>query len=120
MESILQSTKQILGITSDFTAFDAELIIHINMALNVLYQLGVGEYPVVIHDANDTWADFLYEQYDLEMVKTYVAMKVKKVFDPPTGSGMNSLDSVISELEFRILVQADPYEGGTSKWNGCK
>lgn len=120
MDSILQSVKQILGINaelSDFTDFDNELILHINMALNVLFQLGFGKEAIVITGATEKWSDYIGSRTDVEMIKTYIAMKVKKNFDPPTsGAGMESLDSVIRELEFRINVLVDKIdeEGGSN------
>ena len=59
MDSILNSVKKIVDIDPSNTAFDDQLIIHINTALNVLRQLGVGddEYPLIIVDKDDKWED---------------------------------------------------------------
>ena len=42
MESILTSIKKMLGITEEYTHFDADLIMHINSVFVTLRQLGVG------------------------------------------------------------------------------
>ena len=42
MESILTSIKKLLGIPEDYTAFDDQIIIHINSVFMILNQLGVG------------------------------------------------------------------------------
>ena len=42
MDSILTSIKKLLGMDADYTAFDTDVIIHINTALAILCQLGVG------------------------------------------------------------------------------
>ena len=41
-ESILTSIKKLLGITEEYTHFDADLIIHINTVFMTLHQMGVG------------------------------------------------------------------------------
>lgn len=111
-ESILLSVKKILGIEPDYTHFDVDLIIHINSILSVLYQLGVGNVPFAISDSGETWSDFLGEDSpQLNDVKTYVALRVRLLFDPPTvGAVMESLKQTISELEWRINVTVDPGE----------
>lgn len=113
MDSILVSVKKILGITSTYTHFDADLIIHINTVLGILNQLGVGpENGFFIVDDRDKWTDFLGEDEQLlEAVKSFVALKVRMMFDPPTTSAVsNSIDNVLKELEFRINVMVDPKE----------
>ncbi len=40
--SILNSTKKILGIDANYTAFDLDIITHINSVFSGLSQLGVG------------------------------------------------------------------------------
>jgi hypothetical protein len=112
MDSILTSVKQQLGITEDYTAFDAELIIHINTVLRILNQLGVGLVGFNITDKTQTWADFLGSRADeLSDVKTYTYLKVRSFWDPPSvGSHVTAIDNMIKELEWRINVQIDPYD----------
>ena len=42
MDSILTSVKKLLGLAEGYTAFDADLIMHINSVLMILNQMGVG------------------------------------------------------------------------------
>lgn len=109
-DSILVSIKKLLGITEEYDYFDADIIMHINMALMVLYQLGVGpKTPFTIEDASATWSDFMGDSTDLAGVKTYVFLKVKLVFDPPQSSAaMEAIKQNIAELEWRLNVTADP------------
>lgn len=110
-DSILINIKFMLGILPEDNNFDNELILHINSVLGILYQLGVGKKPFVLKDGSETFADFLTDCPDLEMIKTYIYLKVKKVFDPPTsGSHMESIDNLIREYEFRINVWVDKEE----------
>ena len=41
-DSILTSTKKILGIAEDYTAFDMDVVTHITSAFSVLNQIGLG------------------------------------------------------------------------------
>lgn len=104
MDSILTSVKKLLGIDKEYDHFDMELIIHINSALSVLTQLGVGpEQGLAIFNEKDAWFDLLADDPRLEMVKTYVFLKVKMVFDPPSvATVIESFKRTISELEWRI------------------
>lgn len=111
MESILTSTKKLLGITEEYTHFDADLIIHINSVFTILTQLGVGpKEGFRIEDELATWNDFLQTESVLfDSVKSYMYLKVKLVFDPPlSGTVMEAYNRMISELEWRLNVTADP------------
>lgn len=108
-ESILTSIKKLLGITEEYTPFDVDIIMHINSVLFILYQLGVGNKPFTITDSSDLWEDFLGESTNLELIKSYIYLKVRLLFDPPqNGTLMEAMKQNISELEFRISVEVDP------------
>lgn len=110
MESILTSIKKLLGPDVDNEQFDTDIIIHINSVLMILTQMGVG--PVdgfSIHDKNATWEDFLGDDLALlEGVRSYVYMKVRLMFDPPTSSAaIESMTRMASEFEWRLNVAGD-------------
>ena len=112
MESILNSTKKMLGITPEYEHFDPDIIMHINSVFVILNQLGVGPENVYsITDASQTWDEFI-DDAQINMVKSYMYMKVRLMFDPPTGSVQEAMNRQISELEWRLNVAVDP--GGTS------
>lgn len=108
-DSILDTIKQLLGIEAEDTAFDTDVIVHINSALMTLNQLGVGPSAAFsIQDKDDIWEDFLEKSTDLEAVKTYIYLKVRTVFDPPSSSAvLEAMNRSISELEWRLNVQAE-------------
>lgn len=112
MESILTSIKKLLGIDEAYTHFDSDIIMHINSALMVLTQLGVGpEEGFMIEDDTSTWISFISEENaaKIEAVKSYVYLKVKLLFDPPISSAViESINRQISELEWRLNVAVDP------------
>ena len=109
MESILTSIKKLLGIEEDYVHFDADIIMHINSVLSILTQLGVGPSKgYSIKDANATWDEFITNPAKLELVKSYVYLKVRLMFDPPSSSSaIESMKQLISELEFRIIVAVE-------------
>lgn len=110
MDSILNSTKKLLGITEEYTHFDADIIMHINAVFLILNQMGVGpDAPFVITDASATWDQFSSNIAQIEMVKSYMGNKVKYLFDPPQGGAvMGALEKTIAEQEWRLNVACDP------------
>lgn len=109
MESILDSIKKLLGISSEYTQFDDDIIMHINSTFLTLNQLGVGPSGgFFIFDNSDVWSDFIGTDVNYNAVKTYVYLKVKLLFDPPLSSAViESINRMISELEWRLLVLAE-------------
>lgn len=109
MDSILTSIKKLLGMDEDYTAFDTDVIIHINTALAILCQLGVGpSNGFRIRDASSTWQDFVGDDPRLDDVKDYIYLKVKLLFDPPSSSAaIQSTEKLLSEIEWRLNVTAE-------------
>lgn len=110
MDSILTSIKKLLGIGEEDTAFDMDITIHINSALMILTQLGVGPpNGFTIEDKDDLWSDFISpDDKSFESVKTYMYLKVKLVFDPPPSSAVIEVfNKNIKELECRLRDAAD-------------
>jgi hypothetical protein len=109
MDSILISIKKMLGISKEYDAFDAVLIMHINTVFMNLHQLGVGPTKgFSIIDEGDKWSDFIPEDLRLESIKSYMYLKVKLLFDPPMNSAvMDSMTLQIKELEWRLNVTAE-------------
>ena len=108
MDSILTSVKKLLGITEEYKHFDSDLVMHINSVFLILNQLGVG--PVEgfsIYDETATWNDYLLDAVNLEMVKSYMYLRVKLLFDPPlTSSVAESMNRMIAEFEWRLRLAA--------------
>lgn len=109
MESILTSIKKLFGPEGTYDAFDNDLILHINTYLRVLNQLGIGVQNFRIADDTATWNDFLGENEALlDEVKSYIYLRVKIVFDPPSSSiVMNAFNEQIDELTWRLRVAGE-------------
>lgn len=112
MESILTSIKKLLGIPEEYEQFDMDVIMHINSALFVLTQLGVGPSEgFSITDKTSKWTDFVSNVKNIESIKTYVYLRVRLLFDPPSSSAVTeAMNRQISEFEWRINVAVDPGE----------
>ena len=108
--SILTSIKKLLGIAEEDTSFDQDIIMHINTVFAILAQLGVGPANgFSIEDDSAIWEDYLGNATNLELIKSYIYMKVRSMFDPPTSSILaDAMNKNISELEWRINTTVDP------------
>lgn len=109
-ESILTSIKKLLGIEESYEHFDADILMHINTILAILTQMGVGPSDgFTISDKSATWIDFLGENVNqLVGARSYVYMKVRLMFDPPTSSAaVESMTRMVEELEWRLHVAGD-------------
>lgn len=108
-ESILTSTKKILGLEESYEAFDTDVLIHINSVLAILTQMGIGpEAGFSIVDKSATWSDFLEDDIRLNSVKTYVYLRVRLLFDPPTTSfHLEALNEQVRELGWRLNVHRE-------------
>ena len=110
--SILDSIKKNLGIVPEYTAFDDQIILDINAAFSTLHQLGFGpDEGFEITGIDEFWSDII-EEPRFNFIKSYVCMKVKVMFDPPTSSyALDALNKQIAEYEWRIKSEIET--GGT-------
>ena len=102
--SILTSTKKILGVGADYTAFDLDIITHINAALSIVNQIGIIPDPgVMIEDDSMKWIDIDIPENQLTLLRTYVFLRVRMLFDPPsTGFLIDAMTKQIAECESRL------------------
>lgn len=102
--SILISTKKILGIEADYTVFDLDIITHINSSLSIVSQLGVGPAEgLAIEDEFPEWTDLNIPQNQLSLVRTYVFLRVRLLFDPPITSFLiEAMNKQVQEHEQRL------------------
>ena len=103
-ESILKSTKKILGLADDYTVFDLDVMTHINSVFSTLTQLGVGPPEgYMIESDKDLWEDFITDDPTYNSIKSYIYLRVRMLFDPPTTSyTIDAMERQIKELEWRL------------------
>ena len=116
-KSILNNTKKMLGLAESYEAFDLDVMIHINAVFSTLNQLGIG--PVegfMIEDDILTWDDFVAPaDPNYNAIKTYVYLRVRLLFDPPTTSfAIAAMQKQVEELEWRLNVNREEASWTTS------
>lgn len=104
--SILNSTKKVLGIDPSYTAFDQDILTHVNAIFSTLHQMGLGpDAGFAIEDEEALWTDFEADPILLNHIRTYVYLKVRLIFDPPaTSFVLAALEKQAQELEFRLSL----------------
>lgn len=112
MESILNSVKKMIGTGDGCEYFDHDIITHINSVfMDLTQRLGVGPSEgFAIADENDVWSDFLPDtsHAKLEGVKSYMALRVRLLFDPPSSSAhLSSYERQIDKMEWVLTTIAD-------------
>jgi hypothetical protein len=108
-DSILDTTKASLGLAANHTAFDTELIMHINSVLSDMPQLGVGpDNGIEITDATTTWKTLIGTDKRLNSVKSLTHLRVKMLFDPPdVGFVLTAMEKMIEKGEWRLNIAAE-------------
>ena len=108
-DSILNSTKKVLGIAEDYAEFDLDIVLHINSVFSTLRQLGIGPAEgFMIEDDGITWDSFLRGDKRFNAFKTYVYLRVRLLFDPPISSfAVTAMQEQIKELEWRLNVDRE-------------
>lgn len=108
-QSILTSTKNVLGLAADYTVFDLAIITHINGALSIAEQAGVGLTTVfMIEDDSVAWGDLDLDPKQLSILKNYIYLKVRFLFDPPTTSfTQDAMAKQIEEMEYRMNINTE-------------
>lgn len=108
-DSILQTIKKLIGVDEIYNVFDMDLTIAINSSFMILNQLGIGpDKPFSIKGSSETWKDFFGDEEIFELAKSYIYLRAKLLFDPPSSGVLHeAIEREISEFEWRMHVQAD-------------
>lgn len=111
-DSILTSVKKVLNLPESYTAFDEDVLMHINSVFSTINQLGIGpEGGLTIANATPTWAALIGTDPRLNFVKSYVYLRVRMLFDPPTTSfHIAAVEKQYEELEWRMSVYRESTE----------
>ena len=119
-DSVLNTVKSMLGVEDSYEAFDVELITHINSALFVAYNIGVQLVKnYTIDGPNVTWSEICPDVNLIPLLKSYIGLKVRLLFDPPTTGVLHeAMERQVTEFEWRLYVESDPAnnteEGGST------
>ena len=109
LNSVLNTTKKLLGLDADDDSFDSDICIGINSAILTLSQLGLeGKEGFIVTNEEQNWSDYLDDNNLLPMVQQYIHLKTKMSFDPPQNSIVcENLKQIITELEWRIRMVSE-------------
>lgn len=112
--SILTDIKKSLsGIPEEEIEFDQDILLHINSALSVLNQLGIGPKDgLYISDSSTVWDDLTTDKIIQGLCKEFILYSVKLSFDSSTLSSfvLSALEERRKELTFRLTVEHDRLE----------
>lgn len=107
--SILNDLKSALGVASDYTAFDTDILLHLNSVLGNVTQLGVGPRTgFEVKDKDVKWSALLGEELRLNVVKSYIYDSVRSLFDPAQiGFVLTATKERIDQQAWRTTVVVD-------------
>lgn len=103
-ETILSTIKKMIGPPEEYTGFDVDILVHINAAVNILFQNGIGPDSGLSVNADTTWSDLLGGESRYELAKTYIYLFVKSIFDPPSSGVLSANKEVMDEVLWRLSV----------------
>ena len=108
-KSILKDIKKAIGIAPDYPEFDQDIILFVNAVFSTLNQLGLGpDEGFRIEDEEAEWADFLEGDKRLNNIKSYLVLRTRLLFDPPSTSfAITAMREQATELEWRINAQRE-------------
>ena len=106
----LNTIKKLLGIDSTDDSFDTDIIVSINTVIPILSQMGIGpSNGFIVTSVDQKWTDYIPNTtINLESAKTYIYLKTKLIFDPPTNSTViDSINKQLQELEWRMMLSVE-------------
>lgn len=111
MSKILDDVKSTLDFASEEdSGFDSRLLLEIDGIVGTLSQLTKIHADCDI--TKDTeWGQLLKEsdKHLLRLVKQYIFLSIRVVFDPPAGSVLTTLTTSINNTAHRIIIQKGEY-----------
>lgn len=113
-KSILKDIREAVGLSSDSTEFDTELLMHINSSIGKLNQNGVGAF-LVVQNEESKWSD-LQDPSQVEgnkffqLIPLFMTLSTKLLFDPPPPSSVQYYADNVNQHLWRLkLAYEQPY-----------
>lgn len=106
-DKILTDIREAIGLSSEPSPFDNDLLMHINGAVGKLNQNGVG-FPVVVTNTT-TWEELQDPSQTegnkyFQMVPLFITLSTKVIFDPPPPSSVEYHSKMIDDLLWRLKI----------------
>lgn len=111
MSKILDDVKSTLDFASEEdSGFDSRLLLEIDGIVGTLSQLTKVR-PDCDITKDTEWSQLLKEsdKHLLRLVKQYIFLSIRVVFDPPAGSVLTTLTTSINNTAHRIIIQKGEY-----------
>lgn len=97
-QTVVSTIREGLGFLD--TAFDNEILTHVNVGSYDLYQVGALNTPVIL--STTEWKDIINEPKDLEVAKSYLALHTKLLFDSPQPSIVQTYVKTLERMLDRL------------------
>lgn len=104
--TILSDVKELLYIPNDHTEYDVQILSYINTILLTAYQIGLIKDSSIIVTKESVWGDVFNERIG-EKAKTWLALSVRQLFDPPQGNAVSIIANAIDEYGYRLREQLE-------------
>ena len=111
MSKILDDVKSTLDFASEEdSGFDTRLLLEIDAVVGTLSQL-TKVHPDCDITKDTEWDQLLKDsdKHLLRLVKQYIFLSIRVVFDPPAGSVLTTLTTSINNTAHRIIIQKGEY-----------
>lgn len=111
MSKILDDVKSTLDFASEEdSGFDSRLLLEIDGIVGTLSQLTKVRPDCDITKETE-WEQLLKDsdKHLLRLVKQYIFLSIRVVFDPPAGSVLTTLTTSINNTAHRIIIQKGEY-----------
>lgn len=102
--TVLNDLKDVLNVAQEDSGFDSELLTDINGAVAAFSQVGTLKSPVPIVEKGTTWDALFDTASDNEtkmLLRQYVYLKTKVLFDPPQPTTLSAMNEAAKELLWR-------------------
>lgn len=104
--TVLSDIKALLYIPDDHHEYDTQILMYINAILLTAYQIGLINDSSIQVSTDSLWTDVFVEQIGAH-ARTWLALNVRQLFDPPQGNAIGIISEAIEEQGYRLREQLE-------------
>lgn len=104
--TILSDVKALLYIPDDHHEYDMQILAYINTILLTAYQIGLINDSSTQVGVDSLWTDVFAECIGIH-ARTWLALNVRQLFDPPQGNAIGIVSEAIEEQGYRLREQLE-------------
>lgn len=99
---MLNDIKKQLGIADEDDSFDRDILLCMDTIMGIIYETGATETLSSVTPETE-WDEVFADDTIRQLAKTYMYLKVRLLFDPPTNSSIQkAFEEHAKELEWRM------------------